>query len=133
MKLVGYFNPSEHLELKEKTDNLFLGPFEICKRLKYPPTYQIMGASDDVFEVSHAIKFHNALALNGSHCQTMILFEAGHAFDIWEDIGGEVHEKVIAPAVQWVAGFAGVKPPSPRSARWDGSRDISKLGFLLEK
>jgi hypothetical protein len=92
-----------------------------------------MGANDDVFEVSHAIKFHNALGVNGSERQTMILFEAGHAFDIWEDIGGEVHEKVIAPAVQWVAEFAGVKAPPPRAARWGGSSDILRLGFLLEK
>jgi len=110
-----------------------IGPLELSKMHKYPPTYQIMGANDDVFELSHAVKFHSALGTSGSHRQTMILFEAGHAFDIWEDIGGEVHEKVIAPAVEWVAGFAGVESKPQRSARWGGRGDIGKLGFLLEK
>ena len=63
----------------------------------------------------------------------MILFEAGHAFDIWEDIGGEVHEKVIGPAVEWVASFAGVAAKAQKTARWGGRSDIGKLGFLLEK
>ncbi|KAN0102844.1 alpha/beta-hydrolase [Hyaloscypha variabilis] len=116
---------------KEEIDEI--SPLELSKKYKYPPTYQIMGANDDVFELSHAVKFHSALGITGSHRQTMILFEAGHAFDIWEDIGGEVHEKVIAPAVEWVAGFAGVEAKPQRSARWGGSGDIGKLGFLLEK
>jgi hypothetical protein len=92
-----------------------------------------MGANDDVFELSHAVKFHSALGTAGSHRQTMILFEAGHAFDIWEDIGGEVHEKVIGPAVEWVARFAGVEVKKQLVGRWGGKWDIGKLGFLLEK
>lgn len=92
-----------------------------------------MGANDDVFELSHAVKFHSALGATGSHRQTMILFEAGHAFDIFEDIGGEVHQKVIAPAVEWCASFAGVAAPSPPMTQWGGRTDIGKLGFLLEK
>jgi hypothetical protein len=107
------------------------GPLELSKKHKYPPTYQIIGAKDDIFELSHAVKFHAALGASGSQRQTMILFEAGHAFDIGEDIGGEIHEKVIAPAVEWVAGFAGVQAKLQRSARWGRRGDIGKLGFLI--
>lgn len=62
------------------------GPIELSKKYKYPPMYQIMGANDDIFELSHVIKFHAALGTNGSQRQTMILFEAGHAFDIREEV-----------------------------------------------
>jgi hypothetical protein len=112
------------------------GPLELSKNHKYPPTYQIMGANDDVFELSHAVKFHAALGRSGSQRQTMILFEAGHSFDIQEDIEGEVHKKIITPAVEWVAGFAGfagVKAKLQRSARGGGGCDIGKLGCLIEK
>jgi hypothetical protein len=109
------------------------GPLELSKKYKYPPTYQIMGADDDIFELSHVVKFHFALATNGSQRQTVILFEAGHSFDTQEDIGGEVHEKIIAPAVEWVAEFAGVKVKSQRSSRWGSGCNIGKLGFTIEK
>lgn len=90
-----------------------------------------MGANDDVFEISHAIKFHSALGPS-SHRQAMILFDAGHAFDIWEDIGGEMHEKVIAPAVEWCARFAGLEERK-EAGRWGGRGDIGRLGFLMER
>jgi len=32
---------------------------------------------------------------------------AGHAFDMWSEIGSEVHEKVIKPAVEWVSAVTG--------------------------
>ena len=107
------------------------GPFALTKTINYPPTYQIMGANDDVFELSHAIKFHSALGPT-SHRQAMILFDAGHAFDIWEDIGGEIHEKVIAPAAEWCARFAGVEARK-EVGRWGGQGDIGRLGFLMER
>ncbi|PVH69967.1 alpha/beta-hydrolase [Cadophora sp. DSE1049] len=122
--------PGKDSVTKEELDKI--SPIELCKHTKFPPTYQVMGAKDDVFEVSHAIKFHKALGTLGSNRQTMILFEAGHAFDIGAEVGGKLHEKVIGPAVEWVAQFAGVKPPVATS-KWGKAGDISELGFVLEK
>lgn len=44
-----------------------------------------------------------------------------------------MHEKVIGPAVEWVARFAGVEVKKQLVGRWGGKWDIGKLGFLLEK
>jgi hypothetical protein len=64
-----------------------------------------MGDNDEIFLISHVHKFHETLQGKGVKCRTTIVPGKGHAFDIWEKIGGEMDKMIIGPAVEWVAGF----------------------------
>ena len=91
--------------------------------------YQLFGAEDDVFEISHAKRFHAALVSKRIPVQTIILAKKGHAFDIKENIGGEIHERVLKPAVEWVARFAGVEAKQTGPSHW--GTGLGELGVVL--
>jgi acetyl esterase/lipase len=84
-----------------------ISPLQLAKKIRYPPLYQAMGTADEIFEVSHIHNFHSTLKSQGIPCEMVIIEGAIHAFDVREHIGGEVHETIIKPAVNWVAQFAG--------------------------
>lgn len=69
----------------------------------------MIGTEDDIFDVSHTNGFHEALQTTGVKCEKMIVQGAGHALDMWAEIGGDLHRDIITPAVGWVAACAGVK------------------------
>lgn len=83
-----------------------ISPLHLSKTVKYPPTYQIMGTADDIFDTYHVLDFHAALQSQNIKCERVLIPRKGHAFDIYESIGGELHTKYLTPAVEWVAGFA---------------------------
>ena len=62
-----------------------------------------MGSKDEIFQISHPLDFHDALRNEGVKCEKVVVEGAGHAFDMWSEIGGEVHEMVIKPAVEWAS------------------------------
>jgi len=41
--------------------------------------------------------------MDGVACETMVVEGEGHAFDIWEKVGGKVDVRTLRPAVKWVA------------------------------
>lgn len=85
------------------------GPLKQCEKIRYPPVYQVMGTEDDIFEITHVNEFHEALAKTGVKCEKVLVQGAGHALDMWAEIGGDLHKGIISPAVEWVAACAGVK------------------------
>lgn len=85
-----------------------LGPLHICQQILYPPTYQVIGTADDVFDASHIHSFHSALRSFGILTEKVIVPDVAHAFDIREQFGSPLFHEVIRPAVHWIAHFAGV-------------------------
>jgi len=65
----------------------------------------VIGDADDIFDVSHVHDFHEALEKRGVKCKKMILPNKKHAFDIWEEIGGEVDRITIRNAVKLVTSW----------------------------
>lgn len=65
-----------------------------------------MGTADDIFADYHVTEFHDALTAQGIKCEKALVLDKGHAFDIYEKFGGQVHTELIVPAVEWVAAFA---------------------------
>ena len=68
-----------------------------------------MGTEDDIFEITHVNEFHEALQKTGVKCEKVLVQGAGHALDMWAEIGGDLHKEIVTPAVEWVAACAGVK------------------------
>ncbi|KAH7310042.1 Alpha/Beta hydrolase protein [Rhexocercosporidium sp. MPI-PUGE-AT-0058] len=87
-----------------------ISPLYLCTQpaIKYPPIYQIMGTSDDVFDTSHVHDFYAALTSLSIPAVKVLVPNVLHAFDISAEIGSEVHRDVVRPAVGWVAGWVGV-------------------------
>ena len=77
----------------------------MCEEVAYPPTYQIIGTGDEVFETSHVTEFDIRLKSSGVKSVAIVVPDVGHAFDIWAETGSEVDELIIRPAVEWLAGF----------------------------
>ncbi|PVH70700.1 alpha/beta-hydrolase [Cadophora sp. DSE1049] len=69
---------------------------------KHPPVYQLVAAADDIFHNSHGVKFHDLLERRGVKCAMHIVPDIKHADDIWEKIGGDFDQNIIALLVQWV-------------------------------
>jgi acetyl esterase/lipase len=88
-----------------------ISPLHIVRegKVRYPPTYQILGREDECFGVEHVVDFDGALREKGGESTVVVLEGMGHAFDAWVDVGSVVDEGIIRPAVEWIAGFAGVK------------------------
>ena len=88
-----------------------ISPLHILRegKVRYPPTYQILGREDECFGVEHVVDFDETLRKNGGESMVVVLEGMGHAFDAWVDVGSVVDEGIIRPAVEWIAGFAGVK------------------------
>jgi dipeptidyl aminopeptidase/acylaminoacyl peptidase len=62
-----------------------------------------MGTEDEVFDLSHMLNFGEKLKGYGVQCEMIEAKGEGHAFDIWAGIYGEVHVKILRPAVKWIA------------------------------
>lgn len=84
------------------------GPLYLCKHVVYPPTYLLHGTADDVFDTSHIHSFHRALEAQSIPIEKVLVPGVKHAFDSRAEIGGDIHQNIINPAVAWVAGFVGV-------------------------
>lgn len=83
-----------------------ISPDHLCTKIRYPPTYQVMGENDEVFDISHALEFGKKLEKIGVACKTVVVEGEGHAFDIWAELGGKADVWILRPAVEWVAGLA---------------------------
>jgi dipeptidyl aminopeptidase/acylaminoacyl peptidase len=68
-----------------------------------------MGTDDEVFDISHMLKFGERLAMNGVQNKMIEAQGEGHAFDIWATIGGRVHLQILRPAVKWIAQVVGLR------------------------
>jgi dipeptidyl aminopeptidase/acylaminoacyl peptidase len=68
-----------------------------------------MGTDDEVFDISHMLKFGEKLARNGVQRKMIVAQGEGHAFDIWALIGGKVHSQILRPAVEWIAQVVGLR------------------------
>lgn len=84
-----------------------LGPLALCRKSKWPPTYQILGTADEIFAVDQVEDFDVELRNQGVPCKTVVLDGMNHAFDIAAEIGSDVHNNVINPAVDWIIQFLG--------------------------
>lgn len=67
-----------------------------------------MGTGDEVFDLSHMLSFAEKLEGYGVQNEIIIAEEEVHAFDIWADIDGEVHLKILRPAVKWISQVVGL-------------------------
>lgn len=85
------------------------GPLAVSRLVKYPPTYQVMGTRDEIFEMSHMDDFHDSLQDTGVSCVKVVVPGVGHAFDMWANIGSGVCEDIIRPAVEWIVEAANVE------------------------
>ena len=77
--------------------------FKLCTIYKYPPTCLILGMEDELFDISHLNDFAEALESTGTNYKTIPVQGKGHAFDIFEAIGGDIHQDILKPAVAWIA------------------------------
>lgn len=82
-----------------------LGPLHLAKQIAYPPTYQILGSIDNLFDVSHAHKLGECLNSRGIAHKEHIVNGQPHGFDNFTDMRDDVHLSVICPAVDWIAGI----------------------------
>ena len=83
-----------------------INPLDLCKKFGYPPTYQIIGTDDEIFETSQATDFDAALKKQGVDSVAVVVPDVRHAFDIWANVGGKVDVEILSPAVSWLARFA---------------------------
>lgn len=81
---------------------IFLGPLHLASGIKYPPTYQILGADDDLFEPSHLTSFSQALERQNTPHAEALLPGKNHGFDMGAEVHGELHLEVFQPAVDWL-------------------------------
>lgn len=56
---------------------------------------------------SHTIPYYDELLRQNVPAEVRLVPGAGHAFDIWAEIGSPIAEEVVRPAVDWVAGVIG--------------------------
>jgi acetyl esterase/lipase len=84
-----------------------ISPLHLCSRYQFPPVYQAIGTSDEIFSVNHIHEFHAALRAQGIPTEKIIIPGAVHAFDVREEVGSQVHHRILTPAVAWVAQWAG--------------------------
>ncbi|KAE8312817.1 hypothetical protein BDV41DRAFT_577249 [Aspergillus transmontanensis] len=87
-----------------------ISPLHLAKQIAYPPTYQILGSQDDLFEVAHAVGLGECLNNQGIPHKEHIVDEAYHAFDIGANPGDDIHLNVMRPAVDWIAGVTNNHP-----------------------
>lgn len=83
-----------------------INPLDLCEKHSYPPTYQIIGTEDKVFDASHVTNFHAALKKQGVDSVAIVAPNMEHAFDIWAEVGGDVDVEILSQAVDWVARYA---------------------------
>ncbi|RAQ54517.1 hypothetical protein AFGD_003728 [Aspergillus flavus] len=81
-----------------------ISPLHLAKQIAYPPTYQIFGSQDELFEVAHAVGLAECLDSQGIRHKEHIVDGAHHAFDIGANTGDDIHLNVMLPAVDWIAG-----------------------------
>ncbi|KAL5319399.1 hypothetical protein ACEPPN_012451 [Leptodophora sp. 'Broadleaf-Isolate-01'] len=98
--------PEQGSVSKEEIDEI--SPLYLCKHHDYPPVYQVMGTTDDVFDTLHVHDFHAALHALAIPAEKVLVPNVLHAFDTLAEIDGATHREIVNPAVRWVAGFVGV-------------------------
>ncbi|OBT59948.1 hypothetical protein VE03_10333 [Pseudogymnoascus sp. 23342-1-I1] len=84
-----------------------ISPYHICTK-NYPPTCLVMGTEDEVFDLSHMLDFGKKLKCYDIQCEMIKAEGQGHAFDIWAEIDGEVHVKILRPALKWISQVVGL-------------------------
>ncbi|KAL2067735.1 hypothetical protein VTL71DRAFT_15831 [Oculimacula yallundae] len=98
--------PEQGSVSKEEIDEI--SPLHILETTSYPPTYQVMGDNDDVFDATHVDDFHTALTAQSIPAGKVLVPNVYHAFDIPAEMGGDIHREIVVPAVRWVAAFVGI-------------------------
>ncbi|KFY67205.1 hypothetical protein V496_01684 [Pseudogymnoascus sp. VKM F-4515 (FW-2607)] len=88
-----------------------ISPYHTCTK-NYPSTCLVMGTKDEVFDLSHMLRFGEKLKGYGVPCEMIKAEGEGHASDIWAEINGDVHVKILRPAVQWIAQVVGAQAVS---------------------
>lgn len=81
-----------------------IGPLHLAKQIAYPPTYQILGSKDELFEVAHAASLGERLDSQGIPHKEHIVEGEYHVFGIWANTDDETHLNVMRPAVDWIPG-----------------------------
>lgn len=66
-----------------------------------------MGTDDQIFSTDQATNFADKLQAAGVVCETLIVTGAQHGFDGVANLGGEVHQNVMLPAVEFVCQILG--------------------------
>lgn len=92
--------------LKRVTLNA-LGPLCKAREFRYPPTCQIIGSDDDMFDLSHITDLAAVFQQTGTPHKELIVPDAGHGFDLGAKIGDKIHLDFIQPAVRWASQFVG--------------------------
>jgi hypothetical protein len=80
-------------------------PFQLCRKITFPPTCQIIGTEDGVFQAEHATWLATALEEQRIPHKEHVIIAADHASDIAAESGGDVHLNVMKPTVDWVSRF----------------------------
>jgi len=93
---------------KEEIDAISPLHLLTTRQYPFPPVYQVMGTSDDVFDPLHVHDFHDALTAQGIPAHKVLVPNVLHAFDILAEIGGDVDREIVSPAVRWIAKWVGV-------------------------
>ncbi|KAK0115866.1 hypothetical protein ONS95_012914 [Cadophora gregata] len=101
--------PERGSATKEEIDSISPIHLLTTRQHPYPPVYQVMGTSDDVFDPLHVHDFHDELNKQGIPAHKVLVPNVLHAFDILAEIGGEVDREIVGPAVRWVARWVGVE------------------------
>jgi hypothetical protein len=98
---------------KGPTNEKLLGPISLCKKIEYPPIYQIIGSGDECFFPSQLTNFEAVLrgrepfASRPEYCVTRVLRNQSHAFDMRAERGDGVDVEILGPAVEWCRGWVG--------------------------
>jgi acetyl esterase/lipase len=79
-----------------------VGPLQLCRKFRYPPVCQIIGAEDSLFDLSHVTDLAAVLQEQGIEHEEIVVEGADHAFDMSIKTGDALWMKVTVPAVDWV-------------------------------
>lgn len=117
---IAKFEPSYPVHKRPTVLTPFQGPLHVLlsrphspghpKQFKFthPPTYLVTGTTDEMFSPdSHTIPYYDELLRQNVPAEVRLVPGAGHAFDVWAEIGSPIAEEVVRPAVGWVAGVIG--------------------------
>lgn len=95
-------NPAFEEYYEKTADHRKTAPLQLCRKIKYPPVYQIMGSVDSCYSSSHVRNLAAALEEEGVPHVEHIVEGKDHAFDMRAESGDSVHQEVMSPAAKWI-------------------------------
>jgi acetyl esterase/lipase len=81
------------------------GAYFIDPISSYPPTFQIVGDSDEAWDAAHLTAFHDKLRQNQVPSAVLVVSEVSHAFENVSKVGDLCHLRYLRPGVEFVCRF----------------------------